>query len=228
MSADTRRHLALIPARGGSKRLPRKNIIDFGGRPIIAATIEAAREAGVFDKVIVSTEDDEIAEVAARYGAEIDKRPSTLASDAATIAEVAVDLLGRFPGYDALSVLYATAPLRNAADIRATLALLEPGACDFAMAVSAFEQPFHQGLRPGEAGALAPVFPDLVTRRADSVGAFVAGNGSTYCVSVPAFLRERSFYGAPLRGHIMPRERAIDIDTADDLKLAKFYAGISA
>lgn len=227
MSADARRHLAVIPARGGSKRLPRKNVIDFGGRPIIAATIESAREAGVFERVLVSTEDAEIAEVAQRHGAEIDKRPPELATDAATIVQVCAELLGRLPGYDTITVLYATAPLRNAGDIRATLALLEPGACDFAMAVSAFEQPFHQGLRLEENGALSPVFPELTTRRADSVGAFVAGNGSTYCANVAAFLRERSFYGAPLRGHVMPRERAIDIDTAEDLALAKFYAGIT-
>jgi N-acylneuraminate cytidylyltransferase len=124
--------------------------------------------------------------------------------------------------FDTLTVLYATAPLRGAADIRATLALLDPGRCDFAMAVAEFVQPVHQALR-ADGAAMRPVFPEIVERRAASVGPYYAGNGSTYSVAVEAFLRERRFYGEPLRGHIMPRERSIDIDTAADLELAKLY-----
>jgi pseudaminic acid cytidylyltransferase len=222
------RHLAVIPARGGSKRLPRKNIVDFLGRPILAYTFEAAREAAVFDRILVSTEDAEIAAVAAGVGAEVDNRPDALAGDEATIVDVCLELLGRLERqgerYDTITVLYATAPLRSAHDIRATLGLLEPGRCCFAMAVSVFQQPVPQALREQPGGELTPAFPKWVACRANEVCRFFVGNGSTYSVAVDAFRRQRDFYGSPLRGHVMPRERSVDIDTADDLTLAKYYA----
>jgi pseudaminic acid cytidylyltransferase len=221
------RHIAVIPARGGSKRLPRKNIIDFFGMPIIAYTIAAAHEAAVFDRVIVSTEDATIADIAKKCQAEVDTRSPALASDEATIDATCVELLARLEQagerYDTLSVLYATAPLRNADDIRATLALLTSDRCDFAMGVSEFRQSVHQALIEDGDGTLVPKFPDLVTKRASTVGRFYAGNGSVYCVRVPAFLKVRTFYGQPLRGHVMPPERSVDIDTAEDLAIAKFY-----
>jgi pseudaminic acid cytidylyltransferase len=222
------RHLAIIPARGGSKRLPRKNIISFLGKPIIAYTIEAAQQSGIFDRILVSTEDSEIASVASTYGIEVDLRASALATDAATVTQVCVELLDRLEHagetFSTLTVLYATAPLRNADDIRATHKLLSAGQCDFAMAVSEFLQPVHQALIATADGTLRPVFPDAVARRASDMPGYVAGNGSTYCVSVKAFKKSPGFYGVPLRGHVMPRERSIDIDTIDDFRLAEFYA----
>lgn len=222
-----RRHLAVIPARGGSKRLPRKNVIDFFGKPILAYTIAAAQEAGLFHRILVSTEDEEIENVARRYGAEVDVRPAALGRDEITVTEVCLELLDRLERqgepYDTLTVLYATAPLRSAEDIRATHALLEPGRCDFAMAVTEFHQPVHQALQRDEQGNLVPVFPEMVARRAEVVGRFFAGNGSTYSVDTSAFLRTRGFYGKPLRGHVMPHARSVDVDTEEDLTLARFY-----
>jgi CMP-N-acetylneuraminic acid synthetase len=226
-SKGVARHLAIIPARGGSKRLPRKNVIDFFGKPIIAHTIAAAKAAGIFDRILVSTEDVEIADLSRKHGADVDERPPQLGQDDATVTDVCLELLRRHAvqdkNYDTLTVLYATAPLRSADDIRATHALLEPGQCDFAMAVSEFQQPVHQALRQDVHGILLPVFPDIVSRRADTAGKFVAGNGSTYSVNVSAFFRVQGFYGQPLRGHLMPPERSVDIDTIADLDLARFY-----
>lgn len=222
-----RRHLAVIPARGGSKRLPRKNVVEFCGKPILAYTVAAAESAGVFHRILVSTEDAEIADVARACGAEVDPRPPSLARDETTVIEVCLELLDRLERggerFDTLTVLYATAPLRSADDIRATHALLEPGGCDFAMAVSEFRQPVHQALRMDPDATLTPLFPDRVDRRADVAGRFFAGNGSTYSVDVAAFRAKRTFYGEPLRGHLMPPERSVDIDTADDLTLARLY-----
>jgi CMP-N-acetylneuraminic acid synthetase len=226
-SNEALRHLAIVPARGGSKRLPRKNVIDFFGKPILAHTIAAAQTAGVFDRVLVSTEDTEIAGLARKHGAEVDMRPPRLGQDEATVTDVCLELLDRHAAqgenYDTLTVLYATAPLRSAEDIRATHALLEPGRCDFAMAVTEFRQPVHQALKRDTDENLKPVFPDIVSYRADSVSRFFAGNGSTYSVNLPAFRRVRGFYGQPLRGHVMPPERSVDIDTAADLELARYY-----
>ena len=222
------RRVAIIPARGGSKRLPRKNIISFRGRPIIAHTIEAARSTGLFERVVVSTEDTEIAEVSARFGAEIDRRDPGLATDSASVKEVCVDFLQREAAaghsWDLLCVLYATAPLRNSEDIRQVVELIKPGRCDFAIGVTQYEMPPHQALRVLSDHHLEPMWPELVQARSDAVGELRVDNGSTYAVSVPAFLEQQSFYGPNLCGHEMPRERSVDIDTREDLELLSFYA----
>lgn len=227
ISAEAQRHLAVIPARGGSKRLPRKNIIDFLGKPIIAYTIKAANEARVFDRILVSTDDDQIAFVARRYQAAVDRRPPELGTDAATVIDVCVELLERLAAggerFDTLTVLYSTAPLRNALDIRKTHGLLEAERCDYSLATSAFQQPVHQALVLKGESEVEPIFADLVNKRASDAGRYVAGNGSTYCVRVPLFLRTRTFSGANMRAHLMPPERSVDIDTANDLELARFY-----
>lgn len=226
-STDAKRHLAVIPARGGSKRLPRKNVADFFGKPIIAYTIEAARSAAIFDRVLVSTEDAEIAEAAKKYGGEVDTRPAALGSDQSTVVDVCMELISRLEArnerYDTLTVLYATAPLRTAEDIKATFALLSPTTCEFSMAVSAFQQPVAHAMRVAKDGALSLVFPELLKVRASDAGTFVSGNGSTYCVAMDAFKRTHDFYGETMRGHLMPPERSVDIDTADDLALALYY-----
>lgn len=220
--------VALIPARGGSKRLPRKNIVDFLGRPIIAYTIDAARESGCFARVTVSTDDREIAEVAQRCGAEIVLRRPELASDSATLLEVCLDFLdsenaaGRDWQY--LGCLYATSPLRHAEDVRATMNLLEPDRCAFAMAVTAYDHYAHQAMAMDKDGALTPMWPELVERRGSDLPPLRAGNGSTYGLEVAAFRRHKAFYGPGLRGYDMPRERSIDIDTQTDLDFALLCA----
>lgn len=216
--------LAIIPARGGSRRLPRKNVLPFNGMPIIAYTIGAALETGLFARVVVSTEDAEIADVAGRYGAEVDARPMRLAADAATIVEVCEELLGREAQagreYDSLCCLYATAPLRNAEDIAGTVTLLDPQACDFSIAVTRYLHYPHQALRKVGGEFLTPMWPELADVRASALGQLVAGNGSTYCARVTEFLRLRSFQGPRLRGYEMPLSRSVDIDTEEDFQIA--------
>lgn len=220
--------IAIIPARGGSKRLPRKNIADFHGRPVIAYTIEAAQRSGCFGRVVVSTEDAEIAEVAARFGAEIERRSPQLATDEARVLDVCLDLLsteeGRGRRWSRMACLYATAPMRDEADIRSTVSLVEPGRHDFAMAVVRFALPPHQALKLSPDGGLAPMWPDLIEKRSSDIPTLVVDNGSTYAVGVEAFRARRTFYGPGLRGHEMPRPRSIDIDTEDDLAFALWSA----
>lgn len=220
--------LGIVPARGGSKRLPRKNIIDFLGRPILAYTIDAARDSGCFDRLVVSTDDDEIADIARSCGALVDRRPAALATDEAGLVDVCLDLLDREASegrsWPAFACLYATAPLRNAADIRATLALLEADGCDFSMAVTGYERYPHQALTFGPGGRLEAMWPDLVALRSTALPPLRGGNGSTYAARTEAFRRHRTFYGPGLRGHDMPSERSIDIDTRWDLDLAVWTA----
>lgn len=219
---------AIIPARGGSKRLPRKNVIDFLGRPIISYTIGAALKSGCFERVVVSTEDDEIAAVADNCGAIVDRRTPGLATDTASVVDVCLDFLDRESEagreWTVMACLYATAPLRSAEDIRNTMALLRPGECSFAMAVTSYHHYPHQALKLGADASLTPMWPALVDRHASELPPLRAGNGSTYVVDVEAFRQHRSFYGPGLRGHDMPRERSIDIDSAADLDFAVWNA----
>lgn len=224
--------IAVIPARGGSKRLPRKNIIDFSGKPIIAYTIEAALQTSLFDRVVVSTEDTEIAEVALRFGAQVSKRPVSLATDASTVVEVCADLLERekIDGrtYDVLCCLYATAPLRTSKDIKNTLRLLEDDNCDSAMAVTNYHFPPHQALKIDKSQNLIPVWPDMINMKSQEVPDFLVDNGSAYAIEVAVFKEKKSFLGNHLKGYIMPRIRSVDIDTQEDLDLANIFFGRDA
>jgi pseudaminic acid cytidylyltransferase len=220
--------IAIIPARGGSKRLPRKNIVDFLGRPIISYAIDAAHESRCFGRVIVSTEDEEIATVARRCGAEVEPRPARLATDTVGVVDVCLDVLEheRAKGrqWRVMGCLYPTAPLRNAADIRATMALLQPDVCAFAMGVTSYDLQPHLALKLAPDGGLAPMWPELIDFRASDLPPLRISNGTTYAVYVDAFRRARTFYGPGLRGYDMPRDRSIDIDTRDDLDFAVWTA----
>lgn len=220
--------VAVVPARGGSKRLPRKNVADLLGRPLLTWTVEAALESGCFERVIVSTEDSAIAEVARAAGAEVLARPDALAGDRATMAQVclhALDVLeaeGALP--PAFCCLLATAALRRGEDIRAARARLVPGAADFVMATSEYSKSPLQALREDADGHLRLMWPELADLRPAERPRLVVDNGSTYWCRTDAFRRERTFYGSTLVGHPMPRERSIDVDTLDDLELLRCEA----
>lgn len=225
------KHLAIIPARGGSKRLPRKNVIDFFGQPMISYTIAAAVETGLFDKIIVSTEDDEIAAISEQYGAEISRRPADLATDTSQVKDVCLQLLaeeaamGR--GYETFCCLYATAPLRSAEDIRQTMLPVLEGKADGGMAVSEYTSSPYQALREVK-GMLEPIFPEYHLLQSQKLDKPVVSNGSTYAMRVDTFLSERTFYCKKLAGYVMPRLRAVDIDDEEELEIAKLFFGALA
>ena len=235
--------VAIIPARGGSKRLPRKNVLPFRGKPMLAWTIEAALASGRFTKIIVSTDDEEAAAVASQYWVSVDKRPAHLATDEARVVDVCVDILKRH-SYAIAACLYATAPLRTAKDIQETMTLLSHTGPSFALAATDYAMSPHQALKlvPQlesrrefhgdcqvtsiyQTGELAePMWPDLIEKRHDEMPKFVVDNGSTYCCFVEPFMQQRTFYGKTLAVHVMPRERSVDIDTKADLDYALWLA----
>jgi len=206
--------IAIIPARGGSKRLPRKNVVSFLGEPIIAYSIRAALASDCFSSVLVSTEDPEIEHVAREAGAEVVQRPVDLASDTAGVVDVCVQVLGSIADRPKwFCCLYPTAPLRSAADIRQTLEIVISCRSQFAMAVTDFDLPAHQALSLGDDGSAEPMMPELASLQGQAAPEIVVDNGSTYAADVDAFLRQRSFYGPGLCVHRMPRWRSVDIDT---------------
>lgn len=195
------------------------------GQPIIAHTIRAAIQTGLFDEVLVSTEDAEIAGFAKRAGASVLLRPSELASDSAGVVDVCIDAIeGLLETPKVFSCLYPTAPLRSASDITQTFSLVDSGATRFAMAVTTFDLPVYQALRVRDDGAAKPLFPDMTALKSQDIPEIVVDNGSSYVADVASFIEARTFYGPGLRVHKMPRWRSIDIDTQEDLELARWYA----
>lgn len=217
LSADV---LAVIPARGGSRGLPRKNVLQFCGRPLIAWTIAAALESGVAGRVIVSTDDEEIAAVAREAGAEVPfLRPAELATDEATTLDVALHLLDTLALQPAwLLLLQPTSPLRTASDICAAAALA--GESDAVVSLASASQWLH---RVDRDGFLEPLVDVPMTRRQDAPPAY-ALNGAIYLVRTEALRRERTFCPRRTRAYIMPPERSVDIDTALDWTWAQMLA----
>lgn len=222
------KRIAVIPARGGSKRLPRKNVLPFDGKPMLIWSCEAARESKLFDRVIVSTDDKEIATVAEQYGFEVDIRPAELGSDTASVAEVCFELLNRLGSdnevYDLLCVLYATAPLRTAEDIIRLVDLIENEGADSAHAMTTYAHHPHQMMIPDAEGNYIYAWPLVATKKSQELPEAAIGNGSTYAVSCNLFMQTKSFSAGKLKGYFMPKMRSIDIDTQEDLDIALCFS----
>ncbi len=218
----SRKVLALIPARGGSKGIPGKNIAPLAGKPLIAWTIEAARASEHVDAVVLTTDDDAIAEVGRRHGASVPfKRPPALATDEASTMDVVFDALDRLPGYDVVVLLQPTSPLRNTADIDACLALLDRAPACVSVRPAA-DHPYLTFRVDGESVlspyAAPPAGQSL--RRQDLPGAWCL-NGAVYVADIPWLRAHPSFISGSTVAYSMPAERSIDIDTPADLRAAE-------
>lgn len=218
------RTVAIVPARGGSKGLLRKNLRDLAGKPLIAWTIAAALAARGVDRLVVSTEDAEIADVARALGAEIVARPAALAQDDTPTLPVlrhALDTLGEAP--DAVLTLQPTSPLRTAAHIEAALAAFyaDPRADSL---VSTVEVPhvFHPRsvMKRGAEGYLVPYLDEAQPYRRQDKEPVFARNGAAIYVTRTARLAEYVF-GGRLVGFAMDAQSSLDIDTAEDLAHAE-------
>jgi pseudaminic acid cytidylyltransferase len=219
--------VAIIPARGGSKRIARKNVREFCGRPMIAWSIAAARDSGCFERIVVSTDDDEIAAVATAAGAEVPfRRPPELADDHSGTTPViahAVQWLADDGADVALACgLYATAPFVTAHDLRAGRdALLAAEAADYVFAMTQFDYPPQRALRVDAAGRATLRHPEFAATRSQDLepswhdaGQFYWGRAAAWLAGVPVFAG--TGIGLPL-----PRHRVQDIDTEDDWRRAE-------
>ncbi|HNT23100.1 MAG TPA: acylneuraminate cytidylyltransferase family protein [Anaerolineales bacterium] len=220
------RNLAIIPARGGSKGIPNKNIAFVGGRPLIAWTIQAARSVSEIERVIVSTDSPAIAQVAQQYEAEVPfLRPAELARDETPSIDVVIHLvneLEKADGYrpDYILLLQPTSPLRSAEDIRSALRLAqEKNALSVVSVCPAGQNPYWMKTISKD-GLMHPFLQTTSTRRQDLPSLYVP-NGAIYLTQREWLLEKRAFYTDQTHAYVMPPERSLDIDEPWDMTLAK-------
>jgi CMP-N-acetylneuraminic acid synthetase len=221
-----RRILALIPAKGASTRLKRKNVLPLGRKPLIAWTIEAAIAANAFDRIVVSTEDAEVAEISRAAGADVPfERPSELSVDPAGVVQVALHALDTLESagdrYDEICIMLPTSPFRSPDDIMEALALFRRRKEPNLMSVARFEHTPFAALGIDDEGRIFPHFSDRFGRKSQELPAAYRPNGAIHILDVEWFRRTRSYLASPIIPYIMPRERSIDIDSAEDLREAE-------
>jgi N-acylneuraminate cytidylyltransferase len=219
--------LAVIPARGGSKRIPRKNIKSFCGKPIIAWSIEAALQSDCFDNVVVSTDDDEIAEVARQCGAQVPfMRPTTLSDDhTGTIPVIrhAIEWFSeRGKVSDQVCCIYATAPFIGAADIRRGLEILTEVGSDYAFTVTKYPFPIQRAIRITAKGQMAMFEPEYFSTRSQDLEEAYHDAGQFYWGRATAWLNGNVIFGPHAAAIQLPRYRVQDIDTDEDWQMAEY------
>lgn len=217
---------AVIPARGGSKRIPRKNIKPFHGKPMIAWSIEVALSSGLFDQVIVSTDDAEIAEVAKKWGAEVPfMRPELLSNDYAGTTEVIAHAtqwaLDQGWNVEAVCCLYATAPFVQVVDLKRGWDALSSGDWAYAFAVTDFAAPIFRAFRSADEGGIEMFFPEHFNTRSQDLPVALHDAGQFYWGRPAAWLDAVRIFDRHSTPVVIPRWRVQDIDTPDDWQRAE-------
>ncbi|NNA55031.1 pseudaminic acid cytidylyltransferase [Pseudomonas koreensis] len=223
--------VAIIPARGGSKRIPRKNLLPFDGVPMIVRSIRTALDSGLFEQVVVSTDDAEIAELALAHGAQVPfLRPADLADDFTGTAAVIVHALQQLPAFDYACCIYATAPLLQARYLRQGFELLEQHAHKaFTFSVCSFGFPVQRALTLDGQGALSALYPEFRNTRSQDLPEAFQDAGQFYWGRSEAWLRGEVLYSPASLPVILPRHLVQDIDTLEDWKRAEYlYAALKA
>lgn len=227
---SSHRILGIIPARGGSKRLPRKNIYPLAGKPLIAYTIESAGDSRLLTRTIVSTDDSEIRRTAETIGGDVPfLRPQELAGDDSPSVDFVTHALGELnrsgeADFDYVCIVEPTAPLRTAHDIDAALSMLLTEGTDSLIGLTPVAYGGQARLRVIRQGRVHPWAPELWRegrRQPDGEQTYQPGGGLFACRS-EVVLRERSLVGSSQCGFVLPPERGVDIDTLLDLAFAEF------
>lgn len=213
--------IAVIPARGGSKRIPRKNIKIFHGKPMIGWSIEAAKCSGLFDQIVVSTDDTEIASVAKQFGAEVPfVRPVSLANDHAGTSEVIAHAISWAikQGFEleAVCCIYATAPFVQADDLMRGWQALSSGEWAYTFSVTDFGSPIFRAFKQNQEGGLEMFFPEYFNTRSQDLPAALHDAGQFYWGRPAAWLEGVRIFDRHSTPVLIPRWRVQDIDTPDD------------
>lgn len=218
--------LGLVPARGGSKGIPGKNVADVAGRPLLAYTAAAALRSTALDRVVLSTDDEEIARVGLEVGLEVPfLRPPALAADDTPMIDVvvhALDELGE-DEIEAIVLLQPTSPLRSALDIGSAVALLRTSGAESVVSVTPVPHRFVPSsvLVAGPGGVVVPFAGGSGGSRRQDKEQLLARNGPAVLVVRPSAVRRGVLYGEPTVGYLMPPERSLDVDDEFDLTLAR-------
>lgn len=228
-----KRILAIIPARGGSKGIPRKNIINVAGKPLIAWSIEAGKKSKYIDRILVSTEDEEIRKISMDYGAEVPfLRPMELAQDNTSSVDTIVDVIMKLRNidsseYDYILLLQPTSPLRNENQIDESIDMLMNNIdkYDSLISVTELEHPVYWNRLIDDSGKLNSFMEydkNKNYRRQDFSKTYRL-NGAIYIIKTDKFLSGRSFETKDTLAYVMDRRTSIDIDCMEDLELAEYY-----
>ncbi len=224
--------LCIIPARGGSKRFPGKNVALLNGKPLLAYAIEVAKASGVFDAVCVSSDDPRTLTIAREYGADIiHDRPADLATDAVQLKTLCKHLLEELSlkgtPYDTFALLIPVSPLRTAEDIRKAYALLQSSDAHTVMSVMRYSHPVQLAVCIRD-GYLKPFFGSEHLKPAQKLEPLYRHDGTVIFCKTDAFLREGDFYGSKVIPYVVPPERSVNIDEPMDLQWAEFLLSRSS
>jgi N-acylneuraminate cytidylyltransferase len=219
--------IAVIPARGGSKRIPKKNLKQMEGKPLIAYSIEAALKSGIFEQIVVSTDSPEIAEVAKQYGAQVPfLRDLHLADDMTPVSAATVDVLLRLDPagerYAHVCQLMANCPLRTALDVVDSYRQFVDTGAESQLSVVRYgwQNPWW-AMRRDEEFKLDPVFKEFITMRSQDLPELFCPTGAVWWAQADVLRRERTYHVATRRGWEIPWQRGVDIDTNDDWIMAE-------
>lgn len=219
--------IAIIPARGGSKRIPHKNIVPFMGRPMLAWTVDAALSSGQFDKVLVSTNDEEIAQVARVAGAEVPFLRIRHADDHASVSEAVLAALEQsekhwHKAFEVVCQLMPNCPLRGSDDIRQAMKFFNDNEAKFQISMFRFGwmNPWWAAERNADATARS-IFPHALKQRSQDLPPLYCPTGAIWLARSSEFKREKTFYGAGYLVGEIDWQAAIDIDDQDDFAMAE-------
>jgi len=215
--------LGIVPARGGSKRLPRKNMLDLCGKPLIAWSIEAGLNSKYIDKVVVNSDDDEILNISSNFGAETIKRPVELGSDTATTFDAIKHTIENVEKYDYIVLLQPTSPLRNEKHIDEAIELLEEKQADAIVSVCEMEHsPLWSNTLPNDGNMRGFLREEILNKRSQDLEKYYRLNGAIYICKTEKLLENKSFF---LKDNIfaykMDRKSSVDIDEEIDFKMAE-------
>ncbi len=218
------KNLCVIPARGGSKRIPRKNIKPFMGKPIVAYSIDAALRSGLFEEVMVSTDDEEIAMIAREHGAQVPfMRDAETANDYASTADVILEVLDMYEKrgrvFDTICCVYSTAPFVTPARLSEAYLKLT-GGIDSVFTCVAYSYPVQRGLHIVD-GKIRMLYPEYASSRSQDLEKIYHDAGQFYIARTTSFIAEKTFWGKNTVGLVLPELEVQDLDTLADWKLAE-------
>lgn len=219
-------NVAIIPARIGSKRIPKKNIKHFHGKPIIAYSIQAALETRLFSRVIVSTDSQELADIATSHGAEVPfMRPAELSDDYTGTDAVIIHalnwLINHSEDIECVCCIYATAPFINSDYIRKGLELLKKYNATSAFSITTYPYPIYRSLKINDNGRLRMIWPDYMNVRSQDLSEAYHDAGQFYWADVKKYLIEKKFFSQDAVPVVLPRHLVQDIDTDEDWQRAE-------